>query len=170
MRRVKAGCLRPLDYTPSVFMLSWWRRASGSNARGDGVTGLGLASQPLATRAALRSDRRMQVSADSDAGSHRQKQPLLRQQRLKRLRRAARAEVIAAELLGQILHAAHHAVTALDCGFRREALAALARDLESSRRLRRSSSWHTSCAVVGTGRPGWARSTGLRLMRALLCR
>ena len=65
----KGWCLRPLDYAASA-----WRRAGGSNARGDVIAGLGLASQPLATRAALRVvlGRRV-VSDDSDGGSLRQK-------------------------------------------------------------------------------------------------
>jgi hypothetical protein len=116
--------------------MAWWRRASESNARGDGVAGLGLASQPLATRAALLVDHRHRpFNADSDRGSGRQKQPVRRQQRLKRPRGAAWARIVAAELLDKLLRAADNAVAALDSRLRREALAPLARDRESSRRL-----------------------------------
>ena len=110
------------------------------------------------------------VIAGSDGGSRRRKPPLCMQQCLKQPRSAARAWVVAAELFGQFLAAAHDAITALAPRLGREALASLARDLESTRRLRRSVSWRTSCAVDGTGRPGWARSTDLCLMRAPLCR
>ena len=88
----------------------------------------------------------------------------------------AGARIVAAELLDEFLRAADNAVTALDSRLRREALAPFARDFESTRRLRRSVSWHTSLIVNGlaavdvVGSPGWARSTGRRLMRALLCR
>ena len=109
------------------------------------------------------------VIAGSDGGSPRRKPPLRMQQCLKQPRSAARAWVVAAELLGQLL-ATHDAITALDPRLRREALASLARDLESTRRLRRWVSWRTPCAVDGTGRPGWARSTDLCPMRTLLCR
>ena len=94
----KGWCLRPLDYTASIR-----RRAGGSNARGDVIAGLGLASQPLASRAALRVWSRRCVSADSGDGSRRQKQPLRRQQPLKQPPRAAGAGVVAPESLGQFL-------------------------------------------------------------------
>ena len=136
----KGWCLRPLDYAAPV-----WRRAGESNARGDVITGLGLASQPLATRAALRVVlRRRVVSADSDGGSLRQKQPLRRQQCLKRPRGAARAWVVATELLAQLLGSSHDAVTAFDSRLGREALAPLAHGRESTPGLRRTVSWHTS--------------------------
>src|SRR6185436_6303897 len=83
----------------------------------------------------------------SDRGWRRQKQPLRMQQCLKRPRGAARARVVAAEFLDQFLPAVHHAVTALDARLGREALAPFARDLESTRRLHRSVSCHTSLPV-----------------------
>ena len=114
-----------------------WRRASESNARGDGVAGLGLASQPLATRAALLVGHQHRLfNADSDRGSHRQKHPLRKQQRLKQPRGAAWARIVAAELLDEFLPTADNAVAALDSSLRGEAFAPLARDRESSRRLR----------------------------------
>jgi hypothetical protein len=91
---------------------------------------------------------RFTFSARSDGASRRQKQPLRRQQRLKRPRGAARARIVAPEPLDEFLVTVHDTVTALDAGLRREALAALARDLESTRRLRRSVSWHTSLVIV----------------------
>jgi hypothetical protein len=115
-------------------------------------------------------EERRRISADSDDGSSRQKQPLRRQQRLKRPRRSAGARVIAAELLRQFLGAVHDAITALDPRLGRDAPASLARDLESTGRLCRTVSWHTSQGGDGTGSPRWARSTGLRHARALLCR
>lgn len=117
--------------------MAWWRRASESNARADGVADFGLASQPFATRADLLvSHRHRLFNANSDRGSRRQKHPLRRQQRLKRPRGAAWARIVAAELLDKLLRAADNAVTALDARLRREAFAPLARDRESSRRLR----------------------------------
>ena len=136
----KGWCLRPLDYAASD-----WRGAGGSNARGDVITGLGLASQPLATRAALRVVlRRRVVSADSDDGSRRQRDPLRRQQCLKQPRGAAGAWVVATELLAQLLGSSHDAITALDARLGRESLAPLAHGRESTCRLRRTVSWHTS--------------------------
>ena len=126
----------------------WWRRASGSNARGDDVAELGLASQPLATRAAfLGWHKRRSLNARSNLGSRRQKHPLRKQQRLKRPRGAAWARVVSAELLDELLAVTNHSMSALDSRLRREALAPLARDLESTRRLRLSVSWHTSLWV-----------------------
>jgi hypothetical protein len=76
------------------------------------------------------------LSARSDRGSSRQKHPLRRQQRLKRPRGAARTGIVAAELLDELLAVTDDSMAALDAGLGREALAPLARDLESSRRLR----------------------------------
>jgi len=67
---------------------------------------------------------------------------------LKQEARSAGARIVAPELLEQFLVAPHDAVTALDLGLGREALAALARDLESTVRLQGWSSWHTSSLVV----------------------
>ena len=68
-------------------------------------------------------------------GSHhaarRQKQPLRRQQRLKAAAGAARAGVVATELLLQVLVAVDDTQASLDLGLRWEALATLARDLET---------------------------------------
>ena len=110
------------------------------------------------------------VSARSGGDSHRQRPPPRIQQCLKQSRSATWAWIVATELLGQLFGTPYDAVSALAPRLRREALASLARDLESTRRLHRAVSWRTSCAVDGTGRPGWARSTGLRLMKAPLYR
>ena len=59
-------------------------------------------------------------------------------------RGAARARVVAAELLDKLLGAADNTIAALDPRLGGEASAPLARDRESSRRLGRSASWHTS--------------------------
>jgi hypothetical protein len=55
------------------------------------------------------------------------------QQRLKRASRAARAEVVSAELFQQFLVAMDEALAAFYFGLRREAFPAFADDLESSR-------------------------------------
>src|SRR3954447_17607122 len=64
--------------------------------------------------------------------------PRLRQQRLKPTSGATRAQVIATELLGQLLVPVHHASAAPDAGFGRVALPALAGALKSSAGLRAS--------------------------------
>jgi hypothetical protein len=62
---------------------------------------------------------------------------------LKPLAGVARARVVAAELLEQLLAAVHYAVAALDPGFGWIPVAPLARDLKSrSPRIGSSSSWH----------------------------
>jgi hypothetical protein len=73
------------------------------------------------------------VNVGSGGGSRRRKQPLRMQQCLKQSPGPARAGVVAAEFLDQLLLPAHDAVATLDAGLRREALAALARDFESKR-------------------------------------
>src|SRR5688572_11374492 len=68
------------------------------------------------------------------------------QQRLKPAAGAARARIVASELFDELLVPAHDAHAALDARLGREALAALASDLESSRGRsgRASISWHFS--------------------------
>jgi hypothetical protein len=55
------------------------------------------------------------------------------QQRLKSASGIARTRIVAAELLDQLLGAAHHPVAALDARFGRETLSTLTGDLESNR-------------------------------------
>ena len=91
-------------------------------------------SKPTSYRPAS-SQRMGEDRAVNRGGSHcaarRRKQPLRRQQRLKAAAGAARARVVAAELLLQVLVAVDDTQAPLDLGLRREALASLARDLET---------------------------------------
>lgn len=145
----KGWCLRPLDYAASACL----ERARGVEPR---PAGWKPAALPLSYTRGVgwwTADEwtptptlHCRVSACSGGDSHRQNPPPRIQHCLKQPRRAARAWIIAAELLGQLLAAAHGAITAFDPRLRREALASLARDLESTRLLRQSVSWHTSCA------------------------
>jgi hypothetical protein len=64
------------------------------------------------------------------------------QQFLKPAAGAAGAQVVAPELLDQLLAAADYARTALDAGLGRVALAPLTRDLETGT-ARDASSWHS---------------------------
>jgi hypothetical protein len=84
------------------------------------------------------------INVRSDGAARHRNHPPRKQQRLKQVAGTAGTQVIASEFFDEFLVAAHHAPTALDPRFRREALAALARHLESTRRLRRSVAWHTS--------------------------
>jgi hypothetical protein len=69
------------------------------------------------------------------------------QQFLKPTRGAAWAGVVPAQLLYQLLVAAHHAMAALHARLGREALPALTGDLETGTALVCCSSWHVSSSA-----------------------
>jgi hypothetical protein len=74
------------------------------------------------------------------------------QQFLKPACGAAWAGVVPAELLDQLLVAAHHAMAALHPRFGRVALPALTGDLETGAALVCCSSWHVSSSALEGGR------------------
>jgi hypothetical protein len=71
------------------------------------------------------------IHASSHGVGCHQKQPDLRQQRLKRFGRSARAGIVATELFMQVLVTMHNALASLDAGLGWIALTTLAGDLES---------------------------------------
>jgi len=79
------------------------------------------------------------------------------QQRLKSRSRAARAEVVAPELLAELDVAVHEPAAALDLGLGRERVPPLTRDRESrgGRRSRDACAWHPP--IVKAASPPGAR-------------
>lgn len=89
------------------------------------------------------------ATSNTPPDSPHQNRPVFRQHFLKPPPRSARAQVIAPELLDELLHEParrhHAALPALDAGLRRESLATLARHLKAPPRPSR-----TSCVPSGT--------------------
>ena len=161
VHRVRAGCLRPLDYTPSVGNRWYGRRCRTLACR----LKAGCSAPELHPHGA--------ASARSGPGSSRQRQPLRRQQRLKGLllpqgQGSLRPSFSASSLLPWTTRSPR--LTCVSDGKPRRRLL-----VTSKARRFVVDGLHVVLLVVdwirpSPGSPGWARSTGLRLMRASLYR
>jgi hypothetical protein len=89
------------------------------------------------------------------------KRPLRKQHRLKAPTRSARTEIVAPELLDELLALADTALTAFDGGLRRITAATFAHRLKSGRRS--SCAWRIlpNCAFDIDGAPSWIRTSTL---------